>query len=53
MRLHTCPAHFLQSHLDEVAWRRRHRNDPRTILECFWHDASKFHGLGDRYSINQ
>ena len=40
------PTHCMQSHLDELSWKRRHRNNSdSTLISCFWRDVQLFHDL--------
>ena len=41
LKRHRRPTALLQSHLDEVAWRKRYRDCDRTLLSCFWDDVRR------------
>ena len=41
LKRHRRPTTLLQSHLDEVAWRKRHKTSEATLLSCFWQDVCR------------
>ncbi len=41
LREHRRPTHLLQSHLDEIAWRKRNTNSTTTLIESFWRDVRR------------
>ena len=47
MKYHRRPTVLLQSHLDEVARRIRERDEPKSLIECFWRDLRRIHNLSD------
>lgn len=47
LKRHRRPTVMLQSHLDELSWRRRHSESTSTLLTCFWRDVFKVHDLSN------
>ena len=45
LKRHRRPNYLLQSHLDELAWRKRHRNCSESLISRFWRDVHRVHGL--------
>ena len=45
MKRHRHATPLLQSHLDELSWRRRNSDFSCTLVSCFWRDVNAVHGL--------